>query len=137
MAEMGPDFRRNDEGFMCLRQLAVGLTAALTLAYSHVAAADAPGPTPTGGQPMTITCRDREDPSVGATLVFDLSRNLLVSSSGIGDTILFRDRDVPVRVTAAAIEWEVAHNPYRLDRVTLELNVIGRVYLCQLAKRQI
>jgi hypothetical protein len=85
----------------------------------------------------TATCRDREDPSVGATLAFDLPRKRLVSSSGIGDTILFRDRDVPVRVTEAAIEWEVAHNPYRLDRVTLELNVIGRVYLCQLAKRQL
>ena len=85
----------------------------------------------------TVTCRDREDPSVGATIFFDLGRGLLVSSSGIGDTILFNDRDVPVRVTPAAIEWEVAHNPYRLDRATLELNVIGRVYLCQLAKRQL
>jgi len=85
----------------------------------------------------TITCRDREDPSVGATLVFDLARKRLVSSSGIGDTILFRDRDVSVHVTDAEIDWEVAHNPYRLDRVTLELNVIGRVYLCQLAKRQL
>jgi hypothetical protein len=85
----------------------------------------------------TIACRDREDPSVGATLVFDLGRGLLVSSSGIGDTILFRDRNVPVRVTPAEIEWEVAHNPYRLNRATLELNVIGRVYVCQLAKRQL
>ena len=85
----------------------------------------------------TLTCRDREDPSVGATLVFDLGRQRLVSSSGIGDTILFRDRDVPVRVTDAEIGWEVAHNPYRLNRTTLELNVIGRVYLCQLAKRQL
>ncbi len=85
----------------------------------------------------TITCRDREDPSVGATLVFDLLRQRLVSSSGIGDTILFRDRDVPVRVTPSEIAWEVAHNPYRLDRATLELDVIGRVYLCQLAKRQL
>lgn len=85
----------------------------------------------------TLACRDREDPSVGATLVFDLARQRLVSSSGIGDTILFRDRDVPVRVTTSEIEWEVAHNPYRLDRVTLELNVIGRVYLCRLAKPQL
>ena len=85
----------------------------------------------------TVACRDREDPSVGATLVFDLGRSLLVSSSGIGDTILLRDQNVPVRVTASAIEWEVAHNPYRLNRATLELSVIGRVYLCQLAKRQL
>jgi len=111
-----------------VRRLAVWLAAALLLAFARAAVAQAP---------TTITCRDREDPSVGATLVFDLGRGLLVSSSGIGDTILFRDRNVPVRVTAAAIEWEVAHNPYRLDRVTLELNVIGRVYLCQLAKRQL
>ena len=95
---------------------------------SHAAAAD--GLT-------TITCRDREDPGVGATLVFDLARQRLASSSGIGDTILFRDRDVPIHVTASEIAWEVAHNPYRLNRVTLELNVIGRVYLCQLAKRQL
>lgn len=86
---------------------------------------------------VAITCRDSEDPSVGATLVFDLARQRLVSSSGIGDTILFRDRDVPVRVTPSEIAWEVAHNPYRLNRATLELNVIGRVYLCQLAKRQL
>ena len=108
---------------------AVALLAGVLLALScQIAAAD--GLT-------TITCRDREDPSVGATLAFDLGRGLLVSSSGIGDTILFRDHNVPVRVAAADIEWEVAHNPYRLDRVTLELNVIGRVYICQLAKRQL
>ena len=108
---------------------AVALLAGVLLALScRIAAAD--GLT-------TITCRDREDPNVGATLAFDLGRGLLVSSSGIGDTILFRDHNVPVRVAAADIEWEVAHNPYRLDRVTLELNVIGRVYLCQLAKRQL
>jgi hypothetical protein len=103
------------------------LAVALSMASYGVAAADV----------TAITCRDREDPSVGATLVFDLGRGLLVSSSGIGDTILFRDRDVPVHVTAAEIAWEVAHNPYRLNRVTLELNVIGRVYVCQLAKRQL
>jgi len=85
----------------------------------------------------TATCRDREDPSVGATLVFDLGRKRLISSSGIGDTILFHDRDVPVAVSPAAIEWEVAHNTYTLNRVTLELDVIGRVYVCQLAKRQL
>jgi len=133
MAEMGPDLRRGgktDE--IARRPTGVSLAAtafALVLIASsgNAAAADV----------TTITCRDREDPSVGATLAFDLGRGLLVSSSGIGDTILFRDRNVPVRVTAAAIEWEVAHNPYRLDRATLELNVIGRVYFCQLAKRQL
>lgn len=110
-----------------MRLAATLLAGALLVTFNGIAVADV----------TVITCRDREDPSVGATLVFDLARQRLVSSSGIGDTILFRDRDVPVRVTAAAIEWEVAHNPYRLDRVTLELNVIGRVYLCQLAKRQL
>jgi hypothetical protein len=85
----------------------------------------------------TVTCRDREDPGIGATLAFDLAGKRLVSSSGIGDTILFNDRDVPVAVTPAAIKWEVAHNTYVLNRVTLELSVIGRIYLCQLAKRQL
>jgi hypothetical protein len=85
----------------------------------------------------TVTCRDREDPSAGATLVFDLAKRRLVRSTGSGPTILFDDSDVPVRVTAATIEWEVAHNPYKLDRATLELDVIGRVYVCQLAKRQL
>jgi len=112
---------------MRVRSVAGLLSVLLTLSC-RIAAAD--GLT-------TITCRDREDPSVGATLVFDLLRQRLVSSSGIGDTILFRDRDVPVRVSASQIAWEVAHNPYRLNRTTLELNVIGRVYLCQLAKRQL
>jgi len=133
MPEMGPELRRggkNDE--IARRTVSVSLAAtafALVLtALSGIAVA---------ADLTTITCRDRENPSVGATLVFDLARQRLVSSSNIGDTILFRDREVPVRVTAADIEWEVAHNPYRLDRVTLELNVIGRVYLCQLAKRQL
>lgn len=85
----------------------------------------------------TVICRDREDPGVGATLVFDLARKRLVSSSNIGDTILFDDRDIPVRVSASAIEWEAAYNSYRLNRATLELDVIGRVYVCQLAKRQL
>ena len=43
----------------------------------------------------------------------------------------------PVQVTAATIEWEVAHNTYTLSRATLELDAIGRVYFCQLAKRQL
>ena len=98
------------------------------------ARADGPGPETS---PTTLVCRDREDPSVGATLVFDLARKLLVNSSNVGDTILFNDRNVPVRVGAAAIEWEVAHNTYTLNRATLELDVIGRVYMCQLAPRQL
>src|SRR6185312_6547015 len=98
------------------------------------AVADQPGP----ADPLTtIACRDREDPGAGATLVFDLAKKLLVRSSGSGPTILFDDRNVPVAVTPATIEWEVAHNTYTLSRATLELDVIGRVYFCQLAKRQL
>lgn len=98
------------------------------------AVADEPGP----ADPLTtIACRDREDPSAGATLVFDLAKKRLVRSSGSGPTTLFDDRDVPVEVTPATIEWEVAHNAYTLSRATLELDVIGRVYFCQLAKRQL
>jgi hypothetical protein len=89
------------------------------------------------GDLTTLTCRDREDPSVGATLVLDLAARRLVSSAGIGDTILFNDRNLPVVVSPSAIEWEAAHNTYTLDRVTLELDVIGRVYFCQLARRQL
>jgi hypothetical protein len=113
----------------------VALLAAVQLAlWTGATSADAPGP----ADPLTtVACRDREDPSVGATLVFDLARRRLVSSSNIGDTILFNDRDLPVRVSAAAIEWEVAHNTYTLNRATLELDVIGRVYFCQVAKRQL
>ena len=133
MAEMGPDFCRSGKKDEIARRtigvrLASTAFALVLIASSAIAVA---------ADLTTVTCRDREDPSVGATLVFDLARQRLVSSSGVGDTILFRDRDVPVRVTAADIEWEVAHNPYRLNRVTLELNVIGRVYVCQLAKRQL
>ena len=112
--------------------LAAGAIAAV--GCSDGAAADQAGP----ADPLTtIACRDREDPSAGATLVFDLSRRRLVRASGSGPTILFDDRDIPVRVTAATVEWEVAHNAYTLSRATLELDVIGRVYLCQLAKRQL
>jgi hypothetical protein len=110
------------------------LVGVLFTAWYGIADADAPGPS----EPLTtIVCRDREDPSVGATLVFDLARRLLVNSSNVGDTILFNDRNVPVRVGAAAIEWEVAHNTYTLNRATLELDVIGRVYVCQRAQRQL
>jgi len=102
--------------------------------FGGSASADGPGP---ADSPTTLICRDREDPSVGATLVLDLARKLLVNSSNVGDTILFGDRNVPVRVGAAAIEWEVAHNTYTLNRATLELDVIGRVYMCQIASRQL
>jgi hypothetical protein len=108
--------------------------AALLAAWCGGAVADAPGP----ADPLTtIACRDREDPSAGATLVFDLAKRRLVHSSGSGPTILLDDRDVPVQVNPATIEWEVAHNTYTLSRATLELDVIGRVYFCQLAKRQL
>jgi hypothetical protein len=113
--------------------MVLALAASVVLSC-RVAAADEPGPT----APLTtVTCRDREDPSAGATLVFDLARGRLLRSSGSGPTILFDDRDIPVRATPATIEWEVAHNAYTLNRVTLELDVIGRVYVCQLAKRQL
>jgi len=89
------------------------------------------------GELTTVACRDREDPSMGATLVFDLERQILVRSTGSGRTIFFDDRDVRVHVDDAAIEWEVAHNTYTLNRATLELDVAGRVYACQVAKKQI
>jgi hypothetical protein len=101
------------------------------------ARADAPGPSAPPDSPTTLICRDREDPSVGATLVLDLARKRLVASSGVGDTILFGDRDVRVRVDAASVEWEVAHNTSTLNRAALELDVIGRVYVCQIAPRQL
>jgi hypothetical protein len=118
----------------------LGLGLSVLLAFwclDGSANADGPAPSASPASPTTLVCRDREDPSVGATLVFDLARKLLVSSSGVGDTILFGDRDVPVRVDAASVEWEVAHNTYTLNRATLELDVIGRVYMCQLAPRQL
>jgi hypothetical protein len=114
----------------------VGLYVAAMLALSAKASADGPGPAPPPDPLTTIACRDREDPSMGATLVFDLARNLLVSSSNVGNTILFDDHNLRVHVGAAAIEWEVAHNTYTLNRATLELDVIGRVYVCQLMQRQ-
>lgn len=89
------------------------------------------------GEPVTLVCRDRQDPGIGATLVFDLGRKRLVRSTNIGPTILFDDRDVPVKVTPGTIEWEVAHNDYTLDRTSLELAVIGRVYVCQRIPRQL
>jgi hypothetical protein len=87
--------------------------------------------------PVTLVCRDRQDPGIGATLVFDLARKRLVRSTNEGPNILFDDHDVPVTVTPGTIEWEVAHNNYTLNRATLELAVIGRVYVCQIAQRQL
>jgi hypothetical protein len=88
-------------------------------------------------EPATLVCRNREDPGMGATLVLDVEARRLVSASGIGDTILFNLRDVPLRVTAAAVEWEAGYNRYTLNRATLELGVGGQVYLCQRAQRQL
>lgn len=96
-----------------------------------------PRPTPAAETLITLACRDREDPSMGAGLVFDLGRSLLLRSTNIGPTIFFGDRNVRVHVDAGAIEWEVAHNTYTLNRATLELDVAGRVYVCQRAKNQL
>lgn len=116
-------------------------TAAILLAIScHVAVADGPAPAPASpsADPFVIVvCRDRQDPGIGGTLVFDLARRRLVRSINSGPNILFGDSDVPVKVTPATIEWEVAQNDYVLDRATLELNVLGRIYVCQLAPRQL
>jgi hypothetical protein len=54
-----------------------------------------------------------------------------------GPTILFDDHNVPVTVTPGTIEWEVAYNTYTLNRATLELAVIGRIYVCQRMQRQL
>jgi hypothetical protein len=108
--------------------IVLAVASGLLALSHHVAAAD---------DLTTVVCRYRENPGTGATLVFDLARQLLVSSSGVGDTILFNDHNVPVHVGAAAIEWEVAYNTYTLNRATLELDVIGQVYFCQLAQRQL
>jgi hypothetical protein len=103
----------------------------------NAAGADGPLSVPPSDGPVILVCRDREDPGIGATLVFDLARKRLVRSTNEGPTILFDDRDVPVIVTPATIEWEVAHNTYTLNRATLELDVIGRIYVCQRAQRQL
>jgi len=88
--------------------------------------------------PLTIVvCRDRQDPGIGGTLALDLGRRRLVRSTNEGPTILFDDANVPLVVTPATIEWEVAHNTYVLNRATLELNVIGRIYVCQIVPRQL
>jgi hypothetical protein len=107
---------------------AILLAAAVFALCCRPAAAD---------DPTILACRDRQDPGIGATLVFDLAHKRLVRSTNEGPTILFDDRDVPVVVTPATIEWEVAHNTYTLNRATLELDVLGRIYVCQIAKRQL
>jgi hypothetical protein len=94
-------------------------------------------PVPAAEGPVTLVCHDRQDPGIGATLVFDLARRRLVRSTNEGPNILFDDHDVPVTVTPGTIEWEVAHNDYTLNRATLELAVIGRIYLCQRVQRQL
>jgi hypothetical protein len=101
-----------------------------------IAAADEPGP-PTATPLTTLVCRDREDPRVGATIVLNLVRKRLIDSSGTGGTILFGDSSLPLKVTAATVEWEAGGNTFVLNRATLELDVNGRVFLCQVAKNQI
>jgi len=120
MVEMGLGLRRGG--------VALALISAMGAA-PHVAWAVA--------DPTVLVCRDRQDPGIGATLVFDLARKRLVRSTNEGPTILFDDHDVSVTVTPATIEWEVAHNTYTLNRATLELDVIGRIYLCQRMQKQI
>ena len=105
---------------------------ALPLLY-QIAAADEPAPDPL----TTLVCRDREDPRVGATLVFNLARKRLIDSSGTGGTILFGDGALPLKVTPATIEWEAGGNTFWLIRATLELNVAGRVFFCQIARNQL
>jgi hypothetical protein len=99
--------------------------------------ADGPAASPPSDPLTILVCRDRQDPGIGGTLVLDLGRRRLVQSTNEGPTILFGDRNVPLVVTPAAIEWEVAHNTYVLNRATLELDVIGRIYVCQIAPRQL
>jgi hypothetical protein len=108
--------------------------AVLALIFLHqVAAADEPGSDPL----TTLVCRDREDPRVGATLVLNLARKRLIDSSGTGGTILFGDGALPLKTSPAQIEWEAGGNTFWLNRATLELNVAGRVFLCQIAKNQL
>lgn len=100
-----------------------------------VAAADEPGP---GASPLTtLVCRDREHPDVGATLVFNLARRRLIDSSGTGGTILFGDGSIPLKMSPAVIEWEAGGNTFWLNRATLELNVINRVFFCQISRNQL
>ena len=90
-----------------------------------------------GASPLTtLVCQDRDHRKVAATLVFNLARKRLIDSSGTGGTILFGDGSLPVTVTPAAIQWQASQNTFRLNRATLELDVINRVFFCQIAKNQ-
>jgi hypothetical protein len=101
----------------------------------QIAVADEPAPP---ADPLTtLVCRDREDPRIGATIVLNLVRKRLIDSSGTGGTILFGDSSLPLKVTPAMVEWEAGGNTFWLNRATLELDVNGRVFLCQVAKNQI
>ena len=123
-----------DDGSEHRLKFTIFLASVLLALWYGAASADGPGPSE---PPTILVCHDRQDPGIGATLVIDLARKRLVSSTGSGPTILFDDRDVPVKVGQATIEWEVAHNTYTLNRATLELGVIGRIYVCQIARKQI
>ncbi|HTW52237.1 MAG TPA: hypothetical protein VME45_10120 [Stellaceae bacterium] len=103
--------------------------------FCQIATADEPGPP---AAPLTtLVCRDRERPEVSATIVLNLVRKRLIDSSGTGGTILFGDSSLPLKVTPAMVEWEAGGNTFWLNRATLELDVNGRVFLCQIAKNQI
>ena len=118
---------------MRIATLVAVLIAGLPLAH---ALADEPGPQ--GDAPLTtLVCRNREDPRIGATLVFNFARKRLIDSAGIGGTILFGDGALPLKMTPATVEWEAGGNTFWLNRATLELDVDGRVFLCQIAKNQI
>jgi hypothetical protein len=115
-------------------KLATILTSAVLVLVCRAALADEPG----AANPLTtLVCRDREDPRVGATLVFNLARKRLIDSSGTGGTILFGDGSLPLKMTPATIEWEAGGNIFWLNRATLELDVIGRVFFCQIARNQL
>ncbi|HWB48509.1 MAG TPA: hypothetical protein VG651_05330 [Stellaceae bacterium] len=118
------------------RGIALTLAAVVSGLVHSPAYADGP-PSPAPESLTILVCRDRQDPGIGGTLVLDLARKRLVRSTNEGPTILFDDANVPLAVTPATIAWEVAHNSYVLNRATLELAVIGRIYVCQLVPRQL
>lgn len=122
---------------MSARSMHVWALVPLALVLSGLSTRAIADGSPGAGTLTTLACRNREDPTMGATLVFDLGRSRLVQSKGSGPTILFDDHNVPVHVDAATIEWEVAHNTYTLSRATLELDVTGLVFICQIARNQL
>jgi len=118
-----------------VRRSALALAVLVLLSQGPPAVADEAGPE---ASPLTtLACRDREDPRVGAILVFNLARKRLIDSSGSGGTILFGDSSLPLKMTPATIEWEAGGNTFWLNRATLELDVAGRVFVCQIAKNQL